>query len=68
MPCLWQRNQGSYLLLCQMCCLRAREVLAEARSTGSQRLAHPCILIIPAYHAILNLVVPVAQLDRAAAF
>jgi len=65
---LWQGSQGPYLLLCQMCRLCAREMLAEARSTGAQRLAHPLSLSFKLYHAILNLAVPVAQLDRAAAF
>ena len=43
-------------------------LLAEACSTGPQRLAHPLFLSFQSYHAILNLIVPVAQLDRAAAF
>ena len=68
MSCLWQGSQDPYLLLCQMCRLCAREMLAKACSTGSQRLAHPSFLSFKLYHAILNLVVPVAQLDRAAAF
>ena len=68
MSCLWQRSHRPYLLLCQMCRLCAREVLAEASSTGSQRLAHSLLLAFQPHHAILNLVVPVAQLDRAAAF
>jgi hypothetical protein len=65
---LWQRSQDPYLLLRQMCRLCAREMLAEARSTGPQRLVHPLFLPSKPHHAILNLIVPVAQLDRAAAF
>jgi len=68
MSCLWQGGQDPYLLLCQMCRLRAREMLAEARSRGSQKLVHHLFLSFNPHHVILNLVVPVAQLDRAAAF
>ena len=68
MSCLWQGSQGPYLLLCQMCRLCAREMLAEACSTGPQRLVHSLLLSLKPHHVILNLVVPVAQLDRAAAF